>query len=151
MEEDYHRPAETTLPRQGEEPDPEEHVPQVEEQVRTHQGEGGEPSRKFILRVYPDSLQHQVVDHQRNQQTAKVDPVATAQNGAEAGKERQPLVISGSHEFERVYKDFAELDSRPAISELAALTRKNPPAILQMSVRTAWRFTGRAPTAGRGA
>src|SRR5215207_3178426 len=130
MEEDYHRPAETLLPRQDESPDPEEYVPQVAEPVRTHQGEGGDPPRKFFLRAYPDSLQHQVVDYKWNQQTGKVDPVASAQNGAEAGEVRQPLVISRSHEFERVYKDFAELVSRSVMSQPGCFDAQKSPCYL---------------------
>jgi hypothetical protein len=40
------------------------------------------------------------------------------------------LVISGSHEFERVYKDFPELVSRPAVSQPECFDAQEPPCYL---------------------
>jgi hypothetical protein len=39
-------------------------------------------------------------------------------------------VISGSHEFERVYKDFAELDSRPTNSQPGSFDAQEAPCYL---------------------
>jgi hypothetical protein len=62
-----------------EEPDPEDRIPRVEEQVRAHQAQGLREPSGPLLQCHAGCLQNQVVDGERHEETQHVSPISAIQ------------------------------------------------------------------------
>jgi hypothetical protein len=81
VEEDYHNPAqEPSAAGRSEKPDPQQRVPEVEEQVRSHQIKG---QNKLVATSgsgkHAVGFQDEVVDDERYKEAEQVNPVPAAQ------------------------------------------------------------------------